>query len=91
MAEGYILGNLDSEVRRLEIQAPFFENLTTDTLLNAGLKEGMSCMDIGCGSGSVSRLIARIVGKTGRVVGVDVDDRYLQVLLTSQYRLEAKH
>ena len=47
MAEGYILGNLDSEVRRLEIQAAFFENLTTDTLLNAGLKEGMSCMDIG--------------------------------------------
>ena len=78
MAEGYILGNLDSEVRRLEIQAAFFENLTTDTLLNAGLKEGMSCMDIGCGSGSVSRLMARIVGKTGRVVGVDVDDRYLQ-------------
>lgn len=78
MAEGYILGNLSSEVRRLEIQAAFFENLTTQTLLNAGLKKGMSCMDIGCGSGSVSRLMAKIVGKSGRVVGMDVDDRYLQ-------------
>jgi ubiquinone/menaquinone biosynthesis C-methylase UbiE len=38
----------------------------------------MSCIDIGCGSGSVTRLMANIVGKTGRVVGVDIDNRYLQ-------------
>jgi ubiquinone/menaquinone biosynthesis C-methylase UbiE len=78
MAEGYILGSSSSEIRRLEIQASLFESLTKQTLLNAGLKKGMSCIDIGCGSGSVTRLMARMVGKTGRVVGVDIDDRYLQ-------------
>jgi ubiquinone/menaquinone biosynthesis C-methylase UbiE len=78
MAEGYILGNSSSEIKRLEIQAALFERLTKQTLLNAGLKKGMSCIDIGCGSGSVSRLMASMVGKTGHVVGVDVDDRYLQ-------------
>jgi ubiquinone/menaquinone biosynthesis C-methylase UbiE len=78
MVEGYILGNRSSEIKRLEIQAALFEPLTKQTLLNAGLKKGMSCIDIGCGSGSVSRLMARMVGKTGRVVGVDSDDRYLQ-------------
>lgn len=78
MAEGYILGNLTSEIKRLEIQAALFEPLTRQTLLNAGLKRGMSCVDIGCGSGAVSRLMAALVGKTGRVVGVDIDDRYLQ-------------
>ena len=78
MTGGYVLGNQDSEIARLEVQAILFEPLTNQTLLNAGLKEGMSCIDIGCGSGSVTRLMARIVGKTGRVVGVDIDNTYLQ-------------
>jgi ubiquinone/menaquinone biosynthesis C-methylase UbiE len=78
VAGEYILGNRDSEIIRLEVQAALFEPLTKQTLLNAGLKKGMSCIDIGCGSGSVARFMANIVGKTGRVVGVDIDNRYLQ-------------
>ena len=42
MARGYALGNQDSEIARLEMQATFFEPLTKQTLLNAGLKKGMS-------------------------------------------------
>lgn len=78
MNEEYILGNQDNEIRRLETQAALFEPLTKQTLLNAGLKKGMSCIDIGCGSGSVTRLMADMVGETGYVVGVDIDNRYLQ-------------
>lgn len=78
MDEGYILGNQDGEIARLQIQSAFFEPLTKQTLLNAGLKKGMSCIDIGCGSGSVTRLIADMVGQDGYVVGVDIDNRYLQ-------------
>jgi len=78
MAEGYVLGNQDNEIARLEMQAALFEPITERTLLNAGLKKGMSCIDIGCGSGSVTRLMADMVGETGHVVGVDIDDRYLQ-------------
>lgn len=78
MNEEYILGNQASEIRRLETQAALFEPLTKHTLLNAGLKEGMSCIDIGCGSGSVTRLMADMVGENGYVIGVDIDNRYLQ-------------
>ena len=78
MDEGYILGNQDSEIARLQIQAAFFEPLTKQTLVNAGLKKGMSCIDIGCGSGSVTRLMAEMVGEDGHVVGVDIDNRYLE-------------
>ena len=76
--EVYILGNQDTEISSLQIQAAFFEPLTKRTLLNAGLKKGMSCIDIGCGSGSVTRLMADVVGESGYVVGVDIDKRYLE-------------
>jgi ubiquinone/menaquinone biosynthesis C-methylase UbiE len=91
---GYVLGNRDSEITRLEIQATLFEPLTKQTLLNAGLKKGMRCIDIGCGSGSVTRLMANLVGKSGHVVGVDVDDRYLKYCnrnITSRQNIEFIH
>jgi ubiquinone/menaquinone biosynthesis C-methylase UbiE len=94
VAGGYILGNRDSEITRLEIQATLFEPLTKQTLLNAGLKKGMRCIDIGCGSGSVTRLMATMVGKTGHVVGVDIDKRYLQYCnrnITSRQNIEFVH
>jgi SAM-dependent methyltransferase len=94
VAEGYVLGNRDIEIARLEVQAALFEPLTKQTLLNAGLKKGMSCIDIGCGSGSVTRLMANIVGETGRVVGVDIDKRYLQYCnrnTTSRQNIEFIH
>jgi ubiquinone/menaquinone biosynthesis C-methylase UbiE len=47
-------------------------------LLSAGLKKGMSCIDIGCGSGSVTKLMATIVEDVGSVVGVDMEAKYLE-------------
>ena len=39
---------------------------TTSTLLQrAGIKEGMNCLDLGCGAGEVSFELARIVGPQG--------------------------
>ena len=94
MAGEYILGNRDNEITRLEMQATLFEPLTKQTLLNAGLKKGMRCIDIGCGTGSVTRLMANLVGKTGRVVGVDIDNRYLQYCnrnISSMQNIEFVH
>lgn len=78
MTEGYVLGNLDNEISRLEIQSGFFEPLTRQTLLRAGVRRGMCCLDVGCGAGSVTRILAEMVGKKGQVVGTDVDEKYLQ-------------
>ncbi len=48
---------------------------TTEAFLGgAGIATGMTCLDIGCGAGHVSRHLAGVVGPTGRVVGVDLDE-----------------
>lgn len=77
MKKGYVLGNLDNEIERLEIQSAFFEPLTRQTLSKAGIRKGMRCLDVGCGAGSVSRILAHMVGETGQVTGTDVDEKYL--------------
>src|SRR5262245_59755378 len=40
-------------------------------LLRAGLQPGMRVAGLGCGVGTVTALLAELVGPTGRVVGVD--------------------
>lgn len=35
------------------------------------LKQGMNVLDVGCGTGAISNGIARLVGPTGRVTGID--------------------
>lgn len=76
-AGGYVLGNLESEIKRLEMQASVFAPISMQALQKAGIRKGMSCLDVGCGSGSVTRSMAEVVGDEGRVVGVDVDEKYL--------------
>lgn len=45
-----------------------------EAVLNSlGLKAGMTFMDIGCGGGYFSIPAARMVGKTGKVYGVDLN------------------
>jgi len=44
-----------------------------------GIREGMSCLDVGCGGGDVTLELARIVGPLGRVVGTDLDDLKLDI------------
>lgn len=44
-------------------------------LRHLALAPGMSVLDVGCGPGRLSVQIARAVGPTGRVVGVDVDPK----------------
>src|ERR687889_634944 len=53
---------------------------TTEPLLkSAGLRAGMSCLDMGCGGGDVTLKMAALVGAEGHVVGVDRDQSVLQL------------
>jgi hypothetical protein len=59
MADSYVLGDLDNEIARLEIQLAFLEQLTCRKLANAGIREGMGCLDVRCGAGSTTQIIYR--------------------------------
>jgi SAM-dependent methyltransferase len=78
-SEGYVLrgGRAGAERLRLlnRVKWP-----TTQLLLRAaGLRAGMSCLDVGCGSGEVTLKMAALVGTEGNVVGVDRDQSILQL------------
>jgi ubiquinone/menaquinone biosynthesis C-methylase UbiE len=47
------------------------------------LAPGMSVLDVGCGSGAITRGIAEAVGAGGRVVGIDVSEELLERALTT--------
>ena len=59
--------------RRLEILGRIMWPSTFRLLKNAGLRAGMTCLDLGCGGGDVTCGIARMTGAAGRVVGIDMD------------------
>jgi len=45
------------------------------------LRPGMSVLDIGCGTGAITSGIAKAVGPTGRVLGLDRDEGLLELAL----------
>lgn len=67
----YILVHSDREIRRLKHQADIVNPITRRILQFAGIGPGMRVLDVGCGAGDVSLLIAELVGDSGEVVGVD--------------------
>jgi ubiquinone/menaquinone biosynthesis C-methylase UbiE len=67
----YILGHSPDEVRRLTVQAAALKPITERLLREAGLAAGMRVLDLGCGTGDVAILAAKLVGPKGAVVGID--------------------
>jgi ubiquinone/menaquinone biosynthesis C-methylase UbiE len=63
--------SLKEEIVRLQTQAEQFSSSTSESLAKLGVKSGMYVLDVGCGTGSVSFMIAPIVGSRGLVIGVD--------------------
>jgi SAM-dependent methyltransferase len=50
-----------------------FNPMTKDFLLQIGLKQGMTVLDIGCGSGVMTCWLAKQVGNNGKVIGIEND------------------
>lgn len=48
-----------------------FDSQTISVLLEAGIKEGMRCLEIGPGAGSILKWMAKVVGPSGEAVGID--------------------
>ena len=71
--EPYVLGHSARERDRLDQQGRLYRGATLRALKDAGIVEGMRVLDVGCGSGDVTRLVSDLVGPTGSVYGIDRD------------------
>jgi ubiquinone/menaquinone biosynthesis C-methylase UbiE len=78
----YVMGHDDRERRRLVLQASLLNPLTEPLFRRAGISPGMDVLDIGCGVGDVSLLVAGLVGRSGSVTSVDFDAAALEKLAT---------
>src|SRR5690242_387520 len=78
-ASAYVMGHNDRERRRLAVQAAILNPITEQLLRRAGLVPGMSVLDFGCGVGDVSMIAARLVGPSGQVIGLDIDEPSLAI------------
>ena len=67
----YALGHSDEEVERLETQARIVDPVTRRFWSVAGVEPGMRVLDVGCGAGHTTVLLADMVGEQGQVVGID--------------------
>lgn len=84
----YALGHDPEELSRLERQAKTIEGPTRMILQAAGLASGMRALDLGTGLGHVARLMTRLVGPSGSVVGIDTSE---DVLRAARRRTEEEH
>jgi ubiquinone/menaquinone biosynthesis C-methylase UbiE len=57
-----------------------------EKILSPFLKEGMTVLDVGCGPGFFTVPAARMGGKTGRVVAVDLQEAMLRILVANLQR-----
>ena len=57
-------------------------------LLGEFVKNGMTVMDVGCGMGHFSIGMAKLVGTTGKVIAVDLQQKMLDIMLRRAKRAE---
>lgn len=78
-ADGYVMGRSSAETGRLLLQAEVLAPHSAHLFRLAGILPGMRVLDVGCGAGDVSMLLAGLVGPAGSVIGVDIDPAILEL------------
>jgi SAM-dependent methyltransferase len=70
-AGSYALATGEPAAHRLRILHDLYGPGTRRLLLDAGIRPGMRVGDLGCGVGTVTALLAELVGPRGEAVGID--------------------
>jgi ubiquinone/menaquinone biosynthesis C-methylase UbiE len=73
----YPLENRSGEIERLHTQGAAMAPDTGVMLDRIGVRDGWQCLDIGCGPRGITDLLGERVGPGGRVVGLDMNERFL--------------
>jgi ubiquinone/menaquinone biosynthesis C-methylase UbiE len=66
------------EIERLHLQSAAMAPDTLAMLAQFGPMQGWQCVDVGCGPGGITDLLSARVGRTGRVIGLDMDAEFLE-------------
>jgi SAM-dependent methyltransferase len=69
----YVIRGGEEGRARLSVIGEALAASTAALLESADLGAGMRCLDLGCGGGDVTLMMARAVGPGGHVVGIDMD------------------
>ncbi len=72
----YILGTEQAEMHRLGFQHMVWAEEAFRAWKIAGFSQGHTILDLGCGPGFLTRDLGYIVGKGGKVIGVDISENY---------------
>jgi ubiquinone/menaquinone biosynthesis C-methylase UbiE len=78
-SDTYVLRGGEKGAERLRLLARVKWPTTKTLLRRVGLRPGMRCLDVGCGIGAVTLKLARWIGPTGQAVGIDMDERCLEL------------
>jgi ubiquinone/menaquinone biosynthesis C-methylase UbiE len=79
---GWQLGGNAPEAYERYIIPALFSGWAHDLVETAALRAGERVLDVACGTGVVARAAAPLVGETGQVVGVDVNEGMLAMART---------
>ena len=83
----YVLRGGDLGAEKLGLLASVKWPSTKPLLDRAGLRPGIRCLDVGCGAAAVTFQIAETVQPTGRVTGIDFDERSVGLARAEAQRL----
>jgi ubiquinone/menaquinone biosynthesis C-methylase UbiE len=87
----YTIHGGDEGKKRLEILSRTLASSTERFLQAAGIGPEMHCLDLGCGGGDVALVIARLTGPQGQVIGLDMDERKIQLASAAAQREGVKN
>ncbi len=73
----YPIESRQGEIERLHVQSAAMAPDTRVMLDLIGVKPGWACLDVGCGPGGITDLLSERVGRSGRVVGLDMNEQFL--------------
>lgn len=66
------------EINRLRLLERIYDPITICHLEMLGITEGLNCLEVGAGAGSIAQWLSKRVGFIGRVVATDIDLRFLR-------------
>ena len=77
--QDYTFASHASEYERLCLIQNSFDEKSKKHLLKAGLKNGMNCLEVGLGAGSLALWMTNEVGSDGSVLGVDLTTEHADI------------